>query len=354
MNLDDVAAFRELDSQRMIAQIDGLPNQLERAYQLGERLELPEMPGLKAVYMAGVGGSAIGADLVAACLSPTCPVPLVVGRGYDLPGWVRGKEILVILSSHSGNTEETLACLEAAVTNGCRILAITTGGSLALAAERAGGAVWQFAHGHAPRAAVGFSYGLIHSALFRLGLVNDPSKMVHDALHDLRDFQSQLMAGVPVALNPAKRMAGQMVGRNVVVFGADILAPVARRWKGQINEMAKAWAQSEELPEADHNLLAGSENPEAGLTRLAAIFLRAAGNHPRNRLRLDLTREIFMEQGINTDKFTRAGRSSVHPAVDGLAFWRLYSVLFGYGIRCRSDPGACAGILENHIIRSLT
>jgi len=334
MNLDDVAAFRELDSQRMIAQIDGLPNQLERAYQLGERLELPEMPGLKAVYLAGVGGSAIGADLVAACLSPTCVVPLVVGRGYDLPGWARGKETLVILSSHSGNTEETLACLEVAVTNGCRILAITTGGALALAAERAGATVWQFAHGHAPRAAVGFSYGLIHSALFRLGLVNDPSKMVHDALHDLRDFQSQLMAGVPVALNPAKRMAGQMVGRNVVVFGADILAPVARRWKGQINEMAKAWAQSEELPEADHNLLAGSENPEAGLTRLAAVFLRAAGNHSRNRLRLDLTREILMEQGINTDKFTARGDHPFTQQWTALLFgdYTAYYLAMAYGV----------------------
>jgi len=340
MNLDDVSFFREIDSQGMIAQIDGLPGQLERAYRLGESFKLPEMAGLKAVFLAGVGGSATGADLAAAALASACPSPLVVGRGYELPGWANGAETLVILSSHSGNTEETLACLEGAVMRGCRILAITTGGKLAEEAERAGGTVWRFAHGHAPRAAVGYSFGLIHSALCRLELAENPAAALQATLHDLRDFQSRLMAGVPVALNPAKRLAGQLVGRNVVIFGADLLAPVARRWKSQINEMAKAWAQSEELPEADHNLLAGVENPEAGLTRLAAVFLTAAANHPRNRLRLDLTREIFMEQGLNTDVFQARGSYPLTQQWIALLFgdYTAYYLAMAYGVDPTPTP----------------
>jgi glucose/mannose-6-phosphate isomerase len=334
MNLDDVATFSELDSYNMLAQIDSLPDQLETAYRLGQRLPLPDMPGLKAVYLAGMGGSAIAADLLSASLCSSCAVPLVVGRGYDLPAWVKGSQVLVVLCSHSGNTEETLSAFEAAQAHGCRVLAVTTGGKLGQAVERAGGALWMFAHGHAPRAAIGYMYGLTHSALFRLGLVEDPSGALSDTLQTLHGVQANLVGQAPVNQNPAKRLAGQLLGRSVVVFGADLLAPVARRWKGQINELAKTWAQSEEIPEADHNLLAGLENPETSLTRILALFLRASANHPRNQLRLDLTREMFMEQGLNTDILDSRGRTPMAQQWSTLLFgdYTAYYLAMAYGV----------------------
>jgi glucose/mannose-6-phosphate isomerase len=103
-------------------------------------------------------------------------------------------------------------------------------------------------------------------------------------------------------------MAGQLVGRFVSVFGAGYLAPVARRWKGQISEVAKAWGQFEALPEADHNTMAGLFNPPDLLEmRLMAIFLRAPSDHPRNRLRIELTRKGFMMEGLNTDLIEARG-----------------------------------------------
>ena len=121
--------------------------------------------------------------------------------------------------------------------------------------------------------------------------------------------QSILRPEVPAVNNPAKRMAGQLMGRWVAVFAADYLDPVARRWKGQISEIAKAWAQFEFLPEADHNSLAGLNNPESALMQTMALFLQAPANHPRNQLRLDFTRQVFMTQGINTDMIQAKGES---------------------------------------------
>ena len=135
MNLNDFASFTQTDPQNMLAHIDGLPDQLQAAWELGHQHPLPAWKDIERVLVAGMGGSAIGADLLAAYMAPACPVPLIVHRDYDLPAWANGPHTLVIAASHSGNTEETLSSFDRAARNGCLRLAITTGGQLAQAAD---------------------------------------------------------------------------------------------------------------------------------------------------------------------------------------------------------------------------
>ncbi len=309
MNLDDLALFRQLDSQDIIAQINNLPDQLENAYKLGMRLPLANFHDLKVVVIAGMGGSAIGADLVAAYISRECPVPIIVHRDYGLPAFASGPGALVIASSHSGNTEETLSAFEVGLARGCSLLAISTGGKLERMAAQNQVNAWRFEHNHAPRTAVGFSFGLLLAVFHRLGLIADPSKDLDEALHAMRNAQMSLRPDVPVVHNPAKRMAGQLYGRWVSVFSADYMAPVARRWKGQVSELAKAWAQYEYLPESDHNSLAGTENPPELIQKMIALFIRAPRIEQRNLKRLELTRMMFMQQGINTDFIDARGEN---------------------------------------------
>lgn len=146
------------------------------------------------------------------------------------------------------------------------------------------------------------------AAFARLGLITDPEKELLEALAGMRSQQETLHASVPVAQNPAKCMAGQLVGRWVNVYASGILAPVARRWKCQVNEIAKAGAGFKFLPEADHNALAGLENP-AVLMQTITLFLCAPSDHPRNRLRVNLTRHDFMVAGLNTDVYNANGES---------------------------------------------
>jgi glucose/mannose-6-phosphate isomerase len=334
MNLNDLDAFSRLDSQNMLAEIDHLPDQLGVAWDLSTRLTLPAWQGIQQVLVAGMGGSAIGGDLVAAYIEHTCRVPVIVHRDYGLPAWANDPETLVIASSHSGNTEETLSAFESAKYRGCRLLALTTGGELARRCQEAGAPLWQFQHKGQPRAAVGYSFGLLLGALARLDLVPDPSSEIEDALASLRAQQSTLQADIPDVHNPAKRMAGQLVNRWVSVIGAEFLSPVARRWKGQISEVSKAWAQFEFLPEANHNTLAGTQNPEPQLSRLMAIFLRAPSLHPRNRLRVDLTKKTLMLQGIGTDFLDAQGQTRLAQQWSTLHFgdYSAYYLAMAYGV----------------------
>lgn len=301
MDLDQHEFFSDLDRENMLRYIEDLPDQLHTAWEAGQQLSLPRWEGIERVLIAGMGGSAIGADLLSAYVENQCAVPVVVHRDYNLPAWAQGPQTLVITSSHSGNTEETLSSFQMARQNGCSCLSITTGGKLAESTLQAGMPLWTFKHAGQPRSAVGFSFGLLLALFSRLGLIPNPQDDLLEAVQAMKEQQQSLQAHVPTVHNPAKRMAGQLIGRWVSVFGAGILSPVARRWKGQISELAKAWAQFEFIPEADHNTVAGMLNPAELLSKNTALFLRCPADHPRNRLRLDITRRVFMLEGISTD-----------------------------------------------------
>jgi glucose/mannose-6-phosphate isomerase len=347
MNLDDLPHFKTLDPQDMLGHIDGLPDQLQSAWDLGQKQPFeglePLKNSLRQVVIAGMGGSAIGADLVAATVMESCPVPIIVHRDYGLPAFAKGPETLVICSSHSGDTEETLDSFEMAVENGCHVLVVSTGGKLAEKATEAGVPVWQFEHKGQPRAAVGFSFGLILGALSRLGLVPEASGDVAGAVMAMKSQQTALGAESPVPKNPAKRLAGQLMGRWVTVFGAGVLAPVARRWKGQINEVAKAVANFEFIPEADHNTLAGVLHPaEVIPPHVMTLFLRAPSDHPRNRLRLNMTRKTYMLEGMNVDGYTAKGNSPSAHLWTALHFgdYMAYYLAMAYGV----DPTPVAAL----------
>lgn len=344
MDLDDFNVFKQLDTQNMLGEIDNLPAQLEKAWKLGQTQPLPEITGIRQAIISGMGGSAIGADLLAAYIAPVCPVPVIVHRDYGLPAWAHGLETLVIASSHSGNTEETLEAFNAALHNKCQLMGVATGGKLAERAVQAKIPLWKFEHAGQPRAAVGFSFGLLLAVFARLGLIPDPAKELAGAVAAMKKQQETLRADVPVAHNPAKRLAGQLVGRWVNVYSSGCLAPVARRWKGQINEIAKTGAGFEVLPEADHNALAGLLNPADILSRTTTLFLRASSDHPRNHLRSQLTRQGFMVEGLNTDVYEAQGESPLAHIWTTLHFgdYTAYYLAMAYG----TDPTS-VDVLEN-------
>lgn len=345
MNLDDLQRFKELDTLNMLAEIDNLPDQLGYAYQLGMRLELPDWASIKQVVIAGMGGSAIGADLLASYCISLSSTPIFVHRDYGLPLFARGTETLVICSSHSGNTEETLDAFETALKAECRMIVVSTGGELAKRARANNLPIWIFDHVGQPRAAVGFSFGLLLAIFQRLGLISDQTHEMEDVLAVMKRTQGHLRADVPAVKNPAKRYAGQLMGRWVTIMGSGVLTAVARRWKCQINEIAKAGANFEFLPEADHNTLAGTMNPQETLNaHTMTLFLRAPSDHPRNRLRSDLTRKAFMLEGMNTDHVDARGNTPLSHIWTLILFgdYIAYYLAMGYGV----DPTPIKALVD--------
>lgn len=345
MNLDDLERFKQLDTLNMLGEIDNLPDQLANAYQLGMKHALPDWKNFRHVVIAGMGGSAIGADLLASYCASLAPLPVSVHRDYSLPFFARGGETLVVCSSHSGNTEETLDAFESARKAECRIVVVCTGGELAKRAKENNIPLWTFDHKGQPRAAVGFSFGLLLAMFQRLGFLPDQSKEMEDAVASMKRTQQHLKADVPAVKNPAKRYAGQLMGRWVTFMGSGLLSVVARRWKGQINEVAKAGANFEFLPEADHNTLAGTMNPQETLNaHTMTLFLRAPSDHPRNRLRSDLTRKAFMLEGMNTDYVDARGNTPLAHMWTSILFgdYMAYYLAMGYGV----DPTPIQALVE--------
>jgi len=320
MDLNDYQNFAQLDTEHMLAYIDELPIQLEAAYKLGMSLALPAVQPVERIVAAGMGGSAIGADLVAAYLADQLSVPFLVHRDYNLPAWAAGSQTFVVVSSHSGNTEEALSAFETARVRGCQLLAICTGGKLEAECRVAGIPVWKFDHTGQPRAAVGYSFGLLLALLTKLQLVEDQTNEVIHACEVMTSLQARIKAEVPVLKNAAKRQAGQFVNRHVTIFASGFLSPVARRWKTQFNEVAKAFAAFEVLPEADHNTLAGIYNPAQQVCQEYAMFLAASLEHPRNFERVEKTRQLLMLEGIGTDTFNAKGENRLAQMWSSLLF----------------------------------
>ena len=301
MNLENYTAFSKLDILNLLADIDSLPGQLQTAWELGQGLPLPDWKGMRQVVFAGMGASATGAELLAAYAAPLSPVPIVVLRDYDLPAWATGSHTLVVAVSRSGDTEETVSVFQQATRQGCRCLAVGAGGELLRLATTANAPAWQYTLLNPAGTQVGFTFGLLAAAMYRLRWLPDLGAEMVRAVGAMQDQQNSLKADVPPMFNPAKRMAGQMMGRWVTIVGSGLLAPVARHWRNQIHLVAKSQAQVDDLPEMDHASLAGVLQPEGMLGSTMFVFLRSVLNHSHNRLRSDLTKTALMLEGVGTD-----------------------------------------------------
>lgn len=344
MNLNEHQNFSTLDPDHMLEQIDQLPEQLATAWNLGLSFDLPQMGEIQMVLIAGMGGSAIGADLLAASIADICPVPVIVQRDYGLPAWAKGRGTLAILSSHSGNTEETLSAFDQAIQSHCQIVTISTGGKLFTKAEQSGLPAWKFTHKGQPRAAVGFSFGLLLALFNRLGLISDAENSVTTAVKSMVEQRQHINAESPLSKNPAKRLAGQFMGRYVTFFAAGHMAPVARRWKTQINEVAKTIAAFEAIPESDHNTLAGICFPVDVLEKSMSFFIRSESDLNRNSMRFDLTQEMMMAEGIVTDSYLATGASRMEQMWRAVQFgdFVAYYLAMAYEV----DPTAIPMIQE--------
>jgi glucose/mannose-6-phosphate isomerase len=287
--VDDPVLRRSVDRADMLGAIAGIPDQVADAWRLTCDLVLPQSHvGVRSVAVLGMGGSAIGGDLVAGIWANRLRAPLTVVRGYELPAWV-DTSTLVVASSNSGNTEETISALGAAVERGSPIVAVTTGGALRTASERGGFPLLSFPGGGTPRAAVGYSIVLLAGLLERAGLLELESGEVQEAAAAARGAIAAYGPTVATEGNLAKQLAWTLLDRLPVIEAGGFLAPVARRWKTQLNEKGKSNAAWETLPEATHNTVVGYPHPEVVIDQLHVVFLESPLDHTRDRLRAALS-----------------------------------------------------------------
>jgi glucose/mannose-6-phosphate isomerase len=295
-----------VDHSGQLEDILAVPDQLRDALWRVESAALERYDAGGGLIVAGMGGSAIGGSLARAALGDRAQRPIVLARGYGLPPWTT-PETVVLCSSYSGDTEETLAAYEAAGAVGAQRFVATTGGKLAGAARHDGVPVIPLPGGFQPRAAV--AYALV-VALEVAGLCG-----VGESLHSEIDVAAAHTDDLIRKWQPGgdeedipKDLALGLHGTVPQIAGAGLTAPVAYRWKTQLNENAKGPAFSNELPELDHNEIVGWESA-AELGRFSAVFLDDADLHPRIRQRIELTRGLIAATGASTFRIESIGET---------------------------------------------
>jgi glucose/mannose-6-phosphate isomerase len=318
--LDDPAAYQRLDPQNMRAIIRDLPRQCQAAWQEAQAFELPaDYRDVDKVVILGMGGSAIAGDLLRALAALESPVPIFGHRGYNLPLLVDGRTLL-IASSYSGNTEETLSAFEEGLVSAAKKLVITTGGQLLAAARANGIPAFVFRYESTPRAALGYSLMPLLAIAGKLGIVEEKSADVAEAIAAMEELLCRIGEDVPLAENPAKQLASRLHGRLPVVYGAGLLTDVARRWKSGLNETSEMWAFFEELPEANHNAIVGYALPAAIAKAAFVVFLRAPSLHPRVLLRYEFTQQALAEAGVKCETVEAMGCSTLAQILSAVFF----------------------------------
>jgi glucose/mannose-6-phosphate isomerase len=290
--LDDTAAIRALDSQDQFGMVAGLPAQMFDAYEAGGKVVLDHGGEVGGIAVAGMGGSAIGADVIASVYDAELPSPMVTVRGYNLPHWISSRS-LVFVVSYSGNTEETISCLNEALDRGCRIICLSTGGKVGKIASENNLPFIEVPSSLQPRAAMGWLSVPIAACLENLGLVEAVEEDVRETAEVLKKCIDDYGLDSPAASNPAKQLAADLHDRIPVIYGSEVTAVAALRWKCQINENAKALAFNHQFPELNHNEIVGWEYPAEDMERFRVIYLTDGKLHPQNVKRMNVTAELL-------------------------------------------------------------
>jgi glucose/mannose-6-phosphate isomerase len=304
----DRDAIAKVDPTDQLTDVLAIPEHLRDALWKAESAGLEPWDSPGGLVVAGMGGSAIGGELARAILGDVASRPIFNARAYGLPPWTT-PDTTVLCASYSGNTEETLACYEAAGLLGAHRIVVTSGGKLAGQARRDGVPVVPVAGGLQPRAAVAYMTVAALEVAHICGVGPRLNSDIDVAAEHLEELVTALGPDSPDD-SEAKALARRLHGTLPVVFGAGLTAPIAYRWKTQLNENAKAAAYWAELPEADHNEIVGW-TAASDRAPLSAVFLTDEDTHPRVQERIDLTRRLVEPQAASTHLVSSRGTTSV-------------------------------------------
>ena len=304
--------FLELDKANMIELLEEFPQKMRDALRLGEEFSIPtdflSAPTLnsvsasaftrnfKNIVVLGMGGSAIGGNLLSDYLADELSIPILVIRGYDIPKFV-DEDSLVFAVSYSGNTEETFSALKKCLEVKARVIALTSGGKFAVLSQENNFPVIKVPAGIQPRAAISYLFFPVLKALERLGLIKERSDEIEDTLNILQELSREYGAKSPRENNLAKKIALSLYQYLPLVYGSEgLLAAVAMRWKTQINENSKWPCFWNVFPELDHNEIVGYEIENNINRQVKIVYLQDKEGLLRVEQRRKITRKIIEDK----------------------------------------------------------
>jgi glucose/mannose-6-phosphate isomerase len=348
MTLDEI---KRLDPKGMYTWIADFPAQVEQAVRIGKTAPVKlNVRGIRNIVLTGLGGSAIGGDLLRSYLAGDLEVPFIVNRHYLLPEFVDANT-LVIVSSYSGNTEETISAHKDAVKRKARVLCVSTGGRTEAMAKKFKQAWIRIPPGLSPRAALGYSFFPLLVVFGRLGLIKPKTGEINETIKLLKELSSRYaLAAAPD--NAPLRLAEQIKGRLPIVYSStEHLDAINIRWRGQIAENAKQLGYGHVLPEMNHNELVGWKVLVDLMKQMHVVFLKDAGTHPRVAIREEITKGIVSSYAGAVTEVRSEGRSLLARMFSLVHFGDWVSLYLAILNREDPEPVEVINYLKNEIAK---
>jgi glucose/mannose-6-phosphate isomerase len=299
----------EMNAEKMMEYLYGLPEQFASSLELDLAFCSRYQREYRNIVVSGLGGSAIGGDILRTYALKRAKIPVVVVRDYDIPAFV-DQDTLFLAVSYSGNTEETLSAYSQARQQKASVICITTGGKLQAMAEEDGYGVVKIPAGLVPRAATGYLFAPLALLLEELGLVAGARQELQETVSVLRDMRETLHPAIDAPANQARVIARELKDTLPVIWGTSGLSEVAAlRWKAQINENAKSPAYYNIFPELNHNEIVGFEVPRQLLSSFTCIILRDKNEHGQVKKRIEISKDIIKDQVKNIVEVNSQGES---------------------------------------------
>ena len=342
-SLDNLNILNSIDKSSMLENLEKYPEHCLHAIQLAESINLEKLniKNYSSIAFLGMGGSAIGGQLISDWLHEESQIPIIVNRGYNLPGFI-SKNTLVFAVSYSGNTEETLSAFKKACEIGCDIVVITSGGKLETKALERSITCIKIPGGRQPREGIPYQFFIPATILKRLGLVTDSWNQIYQTIHLMQEIKDEYKTDTGIEKNRAKQLAIQVNDTVPFVYGPIFCEGVSYRFTTQLNENSKIPATSGVFPEAFHNSIMASEGSEHVLEPLSFIIIRDPTGEEKISEKIDSFIQIIQEKVKLLIQLETRGSCKLE---------RMFSIIYladfvstYLGILNRHDPGTTDSI----------
>ncbi|MFZ4591492.1 MAG: bifunctional phosphoglucose/phosphomannose isomerase [Ignavibacteria bacterium] len=292
--------LKKFDKQDMYSVLYDFPVQVCNAVDIAAKVNVGKIKTAKVnnIIINGLGGSAIGGDLLRSYVAKEISVPVYINRNYSLPAFAK-KDTLAIISSYSGNTEETVNAFKEALAKKCQIICITSGGTVEKLAKKNGCLLVKIPGGLQPRCALGYSFFTLLILFTKLKFIGDKATEINDVIINLEQALTEY-TNVAFAENEALRIAATLKDKLPVIYSSvDVLDVVNLRWRGQISENAKILAYGNLYPEMNHNELVGWKLNEDILKKIVVIYLEDKDDNKRIKMRMKITEKVYKKYASN-------------------------------------------------------
>jgi glucose/mannose-6-phosphate isomerase len=307
--LDEIGKIKRVDKSNMLSFCVEAPKHYREAAKIAKKTSLSYTKPAN-IIVSGMGGSAIGGELLKDWARSKARVPIEVSRDYSLPAYVNEKS-LVLIVSYSGETEESLSAFLHAARRKCMTFCISSGGSLLEFAEKLNVPYLRVPAGMPPRAALPYLFVPLLMALEKTRTVSSGSEELSEAIKLLAQISRENSPEKPVKDNLAKMLASGINGTVPVVYGFGVYRSVAQRFKQQFNENSKVPAKWEFFSELNHNEIVGWEKAGKLAKHFSTIFIRDSAEPVKIRSRIEITKTLMQPNSSKLFEVWSQGKSEL-------------------------------------------